>query len=69
MTAFTDQYSLPNIFFEIGQLYIEHTNVSSAHSGTTLFPALQNVNKHGSAHVTQITKVSNVTVIDDNCIR
>jgi len=24
MTAFTDQYSLPNIFFDIGQLLIEH---------------------------------------------
>jgi hypothetical protein len=33
MTAFTDQYSLLNIFFDIGQLQIEHTNVSSAHIG------------------------------------
>ena len=33
MTAFTDQYSLPNIFFDIGQLEIEHTNVKRGTSG------------------------------------
>jgi hypothetical protein len=37
MTAFTDQYSLPNIFFDIGQLEIEHTNVKRGTSGDIVF--------------------------------
>ena len=38
MTAFTDQYSLPNMFFcYIGQLYIEHTNVKRGASGDIVF--------------------------------
>jgi hypothetical protein len=37
MTAFTGQYSLPNIFFDIGQLQIEHANVKRGSSGGILF--------------------------------
>ena len=37
MTAFTDQYSLPNTCFDIGQLQKEHTNVKRGTSGDIFF--------------------------------
>jgi hypothetical protein len=43
MTAFTDQYSLPNIFFDIGQLSIEHTNVKRGTSGNIVFKYIHNI--------------------------
>ena len=43
MTAFTDQYSLPNIFFDIGQLLIEHTNVKRGTSGDIVFKYIQKI--------------------------
>jgi hypothetical protein len=43
MTAFTDQYSLPNIFFDIGQLLIEHTNVKRGTSGDIIFKYIHKI--------------------------